>query len=187
MSIVPQLESMQQKFGFVPSPRARADLGRQLAHCPRISPRVSNLRITYDLHATRLPWINLPQPYRHRQVRVRLRRVVVGHRQPDWSIRNRKLNGNNQMMIKTLATLALLSLSAVSASAGTRADGCTKEPQANWMKAEMVEVKAKEAGYTVSKSKVAGTCYEVYATKGEKRFELFYNPMTAELVEEVVK
>jgi hypothetical protein len=90
-------------------------------------------------------------------------------------------------MIKMLAAVSLLAVSAVSATAGTRADGCTKEPKANWMKAEMVEMKAKEAGYSVSKSKVAGTCYEVYATKGEKRFELFYNPMTAELVEEVVK
>jgi hypothetical protein len=89
--------------------------------------------------------------------------------------------------IKTLIALSILGLSTVNATAGTRADGCTKEPQANWMKAEMVEAKAKDAGYVVSKSKVAGTCYEVYATKGEKRFELFYNPMTAELVEEVVK
>jgi hypothetical protein len=89
--------------------------------------------------------------------------------------------------IKTLIALSILGLSTVNATAGTRADGCTKEPQANWMKAELVEQKAKDAGYAVSKSKVAGTCYEVYATKGEKRFELFYNPMTAELVEEVVK
>jgi hypothetical protein len=51
----------------------------------------------------------------------------------------------------------------------------------------MIEMKAKEAGYTVAKSKVAGTCYEVYATKGDQRFELFYNPMTAELVEAVTK
>jgi hypothetical protein len=90
-------------------------------------------------------------------------------------------------MIKTLATLSLLAVSAVSATAGTRADGCTKEPQANWIKSEMIEMKAKEAGYTVAKSKVAGTCYEVYATKGDQRFELFYNPMTAELVEAVTK
>jgi hypothetical protein len=90
-------------------------------------------------------------------------------------------------MIKTLAALSLLAVSAVSATAGTHHEGCTKEPQANWMKSELVESKAKEAGYTVSKSKVSGSCYEVYATKGEKRFELFYNPVTAQLVEEVAK
>ena len=89
--------------------------------------------------------------------------------------------------IKTIALAALLSISATSAFASTRADGCTKEPQANWVKAEMVEMKAKEAGYTVAKSKVAGTCYEVYASKGAQRFELFYNPMTLELVETVAK
>jgi hypothetical protein len=90
-------------------------------------------------------------------------------------------------LIKSLAIATLLAMSATSAFAGTRAGGCTKEPQANWVKAEMVEVKAKEAGFTVAKSKVAGTCYEVYASKGAQRFELFYNPMTLELVETITK
>jgi hypothetical protein len=89
--------------------------------------------------------------------------------------------------IKSIALAAVLLASAPSAFAGTRADGCTKEPQANWVKSDMVEMKAKEAGYAVSKSKVAGTCYEVYATKGAQKFELFYNPMTMELVEAVAK
>jgi hypothetical protein len=89
--------------------------------------------------------------------------------------------------IKSIALSAVLLASAPSAFAGTRADGCTQEPQANWVKSDMVEMKAKEAGYAVSKSKVAGTCYEVYATKGAQKFELFYNPMTMELVEAVAK
>jgi hypothetical protein len=89
--------------------------------------------------------------------------------------------------IKSIVLTAVLLASATSAFAGTRADGCTKEPQANWVKSDMVEMKAKEAGYAVSKSKVAGTCYEVYATKGVQKFELFYNPMTLELVEAVAK
>jgi hypothetical protein len=89
--------------------------------------------------------------------------------------------------IKSITLAAVLSMAATSAFAGTRAEGCTKEPQANWVKAEIVEAKAKEAGFAVAKSKVAGTCYEVYASKGTQRFELFYNPMTLELVETVTK
>lgn len=89
--------------------------------------------------------------------------------------------------IKYIGLAAVLLAGTTSAFAGTRADGCTKEPQANWVKPDIVEMKAKEAGYTVAKSKVAGTCYEVYASKGTQRFELFYNPMTLELVEAVAK
>jgi hypothetical protein len=88
---------------------------------------------------------------------------------------------------KTVSLAAAASIVATSAFAGTFDGTCTTEPQAKWPAAAMAEAKAKEAGYDVSKSKVAGTCYEVYASKAEKRFELFYNPMTAELVHTVAK
>jgi hypothetical protein len=91
-------------------------------------------------------------------------------------------------MTKTIFTVAALALVLSSPTiAGTRADGCAKEPQAQWLKAELAEQKARADGYDVSKSKVAGTCYEVYATKAGNRFELFYHPMTLELVEAVPK
>ncbi len=60
------------------------------------------------------------------------------------------------------------------------ADGkkdCTTEPQANWKKQEEAEAAAKAAGYTVSRSKIEGACYEVYAVKDGKNLELFYNPV----------
>jgi hypothetical protein len=88
---------------------------------------------------------------------------------------------------KTLATASFLATMTTVAFAGTFAGTCTSEPQAKWLKADAVEAKATAAGYTVAKSKVAGTCYEIYASKGSQRFELFYNPMTAEIVETVTK
>ena len=89
--------------------------------------------------------------------------------------------------LKTLGLTTIASLAASSAFASTFAGECTKEPQAKWPTAASIETKAKQAGYTVAKSKVAGSCYEVYASKDGKRFELFYNPMTGDLVHTAAK
>lgn len=60
---------------------------------------------------------------------------------------------------------------------------CTTEPKENWKTQKEAEDAAKAAGYEVRKSKVEGSCYEVYATdKAGKKFELFYNPVSLELV-----
>ena len=48
---------------------------------------------------------------------------------------------------------------------------------------DFAEAAATAAGYTVTKSKVEGSCYEVYAKdKDGKKFELFYNPVDLQLV-----
>jgi hypothetical protein len=99
-----------------------------------------------------------------------------------------KPHGDFPMKLATLITsTAALILTASFANAGAPSAGCTKEPQSAWKPASAIESKAVADGYTVSKSKVAGSCYEVYATKGDKRFELFYNPVDATLIETVVK
>ena len=59
------------------------------------------------------------------------------------------------------------------------ADGfknCTKAPKASWKPASDAEAAAKSAGYEVRKSKIEGSCYEVYGVKDGKLFELFYSP-----------
>lgn len=62
-------------------------------------------------------------------------------------------------------------------------DDCTKEPKEKWKPQAEAEAAAKTAGYSVTRSKVAGSCYEVYATdKDGKKFELFYNPVDLSLV-----
>ena len=70
----------------------------------------------------------------------------------------------------------------VPAQAGTYAAGCTTEPQASWKAVDTSAAKAVELGYKVAKSKVSGTCHEVYATRDGKRFELFFNPVSNTLV-----
>jgi hypothetical protein len=65
-------------------------------------------------------------------------------------------------------------------SSPVMADGfknCTKAPKASWQPASAAEAAATAAGYEVRKSKIEGSCYEVYGVKGGKLFELFYNPV----------
>ena len=78
---------------------------------------------------------------------------------------------------------ALMALIVVALSLGmagpTRADSfknCTKIAKASWKPASEAETAAKAAGYEVRKSKITGTCYEVYGVKGGKLFELYYSP-----------
>ena len=59
------------------------------------------------------------------------------------------------------------------------ADGfknCTKAAKASWRPASEAEAAARAAGYDVRRSKIDGSCYEVYGVKNGKLFELFYSP-----------
>lgn len=70
-------------------------------------------------------------------------------------------------------------------SVSALADGfknCTKEPKASWKPASEAEAAAKAAGYEVRRSKIEGSCYEVYGVKGGKLFELFYSPADLKLM-----
>ena len=65
---------------------------------------------------------------------------------------------------------------------------CTKEPKEKWKLQTEAEAVAKTAGYEVRKSKIEGTCYEVYGVdKAGKMFELFYNPIDLKLVKTIAK
>jgi hypothetical protein len=85
----------------------------------------------------------------------------------------------------------LLAATALVLSAGaTLADGktdCTTEPQAKWKPQAEAEAAAKAAGHEVRRSKIEGTCYEVYAVKDGKNLELFYNPVDLKLLHTVTK
>lgn len=60
---------------------------------------------------------------------------------------------------------------------------CTTEAKDKWKPEKEAEAAATAAGYTVSKVKVEGSCYEVYAKDNAgKKFELFYNPVDLKLM-----
>jgi len=91
-----------------------------------------------------------------------------------------------KMLIKIAAVLAV----SMSVAAPAFADGfkdCTKLDKSSWKPASEAEAKAKEAGYEVRRSKVEGSCYEVYGVKGGKLFELFYSPEDLSLKKTIAK
>ena len=67
-------------------------------------------------------------------------------------------------------SLALIGPSPVLADGFTN---CTKAAKASWKPASEAEAAAKAAGYEVRRSKIEGSCYEVYGVKDGKLFELF--------------
>jgi hypothetical protein len=79
--------------------------------------------------------------------------------------------------------VAAIALAVASPAFAHGFDDCTKEPKDKWKPQAEAEAAAKAAGYTVTKSKIDGSCYEVYAKdKDGKKFELFYNPVDLSLV-----
>ena len=79
----------------------------------------------------------------------------------------------------TVLGVAVLSFAGSAALSPVLADGyktCTKLDKASWKPASEAEAKAKEAGYEVRRSKIEGSCYEVYGVKDGKLYELFYSP-----------
>ena len=85
--------------------------------------------------------------------------------------------------VKGIALLSAALLVQTVAAAAHDFKDCTKEPKEKWKPKADAEAAAKAEGYTVSKSKVEGSCYEVYAKdKAGKKFELFYNPVDLKLV-----
>ena len=83
-------------------------------------------------------------------------------------------------MKKVITTTMFMALPLVAlVPSAVLADGfknCTKVAKTLWKPASEAEAAARSAGYEVRKSKIEGTCYEVYGVKGGKLFELFYSP-----------
>ena len=55
-------------------------------------------------------------------------------------------------------------------------------PQANWLSEQDATAKAAGLGYDVRDFKVEGSCYEIYAMKGDARVQVVMNPATGEIV-----
>lgn len=78
-----------------------------------------------------------------------------------------------------LKSILLAGVTVVCFATAGQADGfkdCTKLDKSSWKPASEAEAKARAAGYEVRRSKVEGSCYEVYGVKNGKLLELFYSP-----------
>ena len=92
--------------------------------------------------------------------------------------------------MKALISVAAVMSFGLSVVSPAFADGyktCTKLEKASWKPASEAEAKAKAAGYEVRRSKIEGSCYEVYGVKDGKLFELFYSPEDLSLKHTIAK
>ncbi|WP_315738971.1 MULTISPECIES: PepSY domain-containing protein [unclassified Bradyrhizobium] len=87
----------------------------------------------------------------------------------------------------TIAAALAVAFAAISPALADGYKDCTKLDKASWKPAAEAEAKAKDAGYEVRRSKVEGTCYEVYGVKGGKLYELFYSPEDLSLKHTIAK
>jgi hypothetical protein len=88
-------------------------------------------------------------------------------------------------MIKLVALILSIGLTASPAFAATYEGTCTTAPEAQWMSEADAKGKLAEAGYNVAKFKRTrtGNCYEAYVTdQNGKRMELFLDPTNAKIV-----
>ncbi|MDM0110680.1 PepSY domain-containing protein [Variovorax sp. J22R133] len=81
--------------------------------------------------------------------------------------------------MKYVTVAVALGLAAcVSTSAFAKAD-CKPYPKAEWMSEADAKAKILEQGYTISKFKVDGNCYEIYGKNKEgKKVEIYFDAKT---------
>jgi hypothetical protein len=94
------------------------------------------------------------------------------------------------MFVRVIRVVAIALTVGIGSGSVAMADGfkdCTKLDKASWKPAAEAEAKAKAAGYEVRRSKIEGSCYEVYGVKEGKLFELFYSPEDLSLKHTIAK
>jgi hypothetical protein len=92
--------------------------------------------------------------------------------------------------VKRFAKSILVLSIGVFAGSAALADGykdCTKIKKDSWKPASEAEAKAKAAGYEIRRTKIEGSCYEVYGVKEGKLYELFYSPEDLTLKHTIAK
>jgi hypothetical protein len=82
----------------------------------------------------------------------------------------------------SIATIALIALTATGYSQAETMEGCGNAPKSDWMSEADITAKAVEMGYEISNVKEEDGCYELYARKDGKKMEVFMNPVTGEVV-----
>jgi hypothetical protein len=65
---------------------------------------------------------------------------------------------------------------------------CKAYPKAEWMKEADAKARIEAQGYTISKFKVDGNCYEIYGrNKAGKKVEIYYDAKTLEPVKSEIE
>lgn len=86
------------------------------------------------------------------------------------------------MMSKTTLALAL-ALGMAAAAPAMASEDCKPYPKDQWLQPEQIKAKAEELGYTVRSVGEDDGCLEIKGTsKDGKRVEVYFDPVTAEVV-----
>jgi hypothetical protein len=84
------------------------------------------------------------------------------------------------------ATTSLLA-AALPMTAAAKAD-CTAHPKSEWMSEADAKAKIAAQGYTISKFKVDGNCYEIYGKNKEgKKVEIYFDTKTLDVVKSEIE
>ena len=92
--------------------------------------------------------------------------------------------------MKIRSTLALVTL-ATCCGAAVAGPTCTEEPQSKWLNETQMTQKFKALGYSddVKKLHVSkGKCWEIYGhDKAGKKIEIYFHPISGDIVQSTVK
>ena len=90
--------------------------------------------------------------------------------------------------MKQVIFAVVFGLSAVSTMPAFAKANCKAYPKAEWMKEADAKAKIEAQGYTISKFKVDGNCYEIYGrNKAGKKVEIYYDAKTLEPVKSEIE
>ncbi len=81
---------------------------------------------------------------------------------------------------KTIAAVIIACSLSIPAQASD--DECNAGPKSGWMPKETIAHSLKAQGYKVRKVEVEDGCYEVYAMKDGRKYEIYVNPTTGTVV-----
>jgi hypothetical protein len=96
-------------------------------------------------------------------------------------------SARKKQMKQVVFTVAFGLLAAATMPAFAKAD-CKAYPKAEWMKEAEAKSKIEAQGYTISKFKVDGNCYEIYGrNKAGKKVEIYYDAKTLEPVKSEIE
>lgn len=84
--------------------------------------------------------------------------------------------------MKSITIASAFTLALMSGTAMASSDKCN-EPADKWMSMDEARAKVTAMGYDVRKVEVDDGCYEAYGIKNGRKYEVYINPVTAEIVE----
>lgn len=83
---------------------------------------------------------------------------------------------------------AALTTALLCSTAAWAGPDCTTEPKDKWLSEDAMRAKILELGYKIDVFKVEDSCYEIYGyNKDGKMVEVYFNPVSAEIVEEEIE